>query len=78
MIETSTSEQVDELIEVLSAAWKGGFKTKSNLARKRATTVSAASERSLITTRTGPSSYGEVFFITPKGLDVLWAFQGIT
>lgn len=36
-----------------------------------------ATERNLITTRIGPSVYGNKHLITPQGLSVLWSLKGL-
>jgi len=67
----------DVLGEVLNIAWTGRFTTKSDNARLHADVIPAALERGLITTRVGAATYGREYLITPKGLTVLWAIQGI-
>lgn len=66
------------LIEILDKAWQGGIKSRSDLARKRAEVISMATERGLVTTRVGPSTYTDTHLITPQGLEVLWSLRGIT
>lgn len=66
------------LVEVLDKAWQGGFKSRSDLARTRAEVISMATERCLITTRVGPSTYTDTHLITPQGLEVLWSLRGLT
>ena len=72
-----TPTTTDALAEVLNIAWTGRFTTKSDNARNYADTIPAALERGLITTRVGAAVYGRDYLITPKGLTVLWAIQGI-
>ena len=67
----------DELANVLNIAWQGRFTTKSDNARKYADVIPAAIQRGLVTTRVAASTYGREYLITPKGLTVLWAIQGI-
>lgn len=69
--------RISSLTEILDAAWRGGFTTKSTIAREHADTIAAAQERNLITVRVGPSTRGRTFYITPNGLTVLWAIKGI-
>jgi hypothetical protein len=66
------------LVEVLDKAWQGGIKSRSDMARARAEVISMATERSLLTTRVGPSTYTDTHLITPSGLEVLWSLRGLT
>lgn len=71
-------DHLGALVATLDNAWQGGFTARSDWHRENAEVVAMATERGLITTRTGPSIYGNVHLITPKGLDVLFNLKGIT
>jgi hypothetical protein len=72
-----TLPHLEVLVDLLDRAWRGGFSTKSNIAKAHATVVSMATERGLITTRVGPNLFGNQHYITPHGLTVLWSLKGI-
>jgi hypothetical protein len=69
---------LDALLVLLDHAWQGGFTSKSDMARHFAPAVAMATERNLITTRIGPSIYGNKHLITPQGLTVLWSLKGLS
>ena len=73
---TTTSDTPGQkLIDVLWAAWGGGFSTKSNFARDYADYVAVAASSGLITTHiTGPT-FGRFWLIAPKGLERLWLIK---
>lgn len=66
------------LVQVLDKAWQGGIRSRSDLARQRAEVISMATERAMLTTRIGPSTYTDTHLITPSGLEVLWSLRGLT
>jgi hypothetical protein len=69
---------LEALVTLLDRAWRGGFTSRSDLARECADVVAMATERSLITTRVGPNVYSNKHLITPEGLRVLWSLRGLT
>lgn len=69
---------LEALVNLLDAAWQGGFTAKSDRAREHAAVVSMATERNLLTTRIGPNQYSNRHLITPQGLTVLWSLKGLT
>lgn len=68
---------LEGLLEVLDVAWQCGFTSRSDVARENAEVVAMATERDLITTRIGPSTYGNKHLITPSGLQTLWVLKGL-
>lgn len=58
----------EQIAEVLEKAWQGGFKTKSNFARKRANEVGVCASLGLITTKIKGFSFGTTWYITEKGI----------
>lgn len=62
-----------DLTATLRAAWRGGFKVKSDFARENAHTVAAAACLGLITTQSLPrgDTFGRTWLITAKGLSQL-------
>lgn len=61
---------MNELIaRVLEKAWRGGFKTKSNFARRYATEVALCASLGLLSTRIKGTTFGTTWFITKQGLE---------
>lgn len=60
-----------DLEKVLNRAWKGGFSTKSDFARRYANEVAACASLGYITTYTRRNTYGNIWLITSIGLEVL-------
>ncbi len=57
--------------DILRAAWRGGFSTKSNYARAHADLVAAAASTGLITTKLAATKFGRNWLITKTGLEIL-------
>lgn len=57
---------------MIEQAWRGGFSTKSDFARKDAIHVGVAASLGLISTRLGPDTFGTTWHATPRGLRALW------
>lgn len=57
---------------ILGKAHKGGFKTKSNFARKYANEVAIAASIGLITTRLNGVNFGTTWYITKQGLETFY------
>lgn len=60
---------MDNVAEVLQKAWRGGFKTKSNFARKHANEIAMCSSLGLITTTLGNRQFSNEWFITKTGME---------
>ncbi len=59
-------------LKVLEHAWRDGFTTRCDYARKNAEAVAAAACLGLITTRMTDNAYGCKWHITPRGCEVLF------
>lgn len=71
---TPTDKPTKQLRAVLEKAHRSPFRTKSNFAREQTDTLAAAASCGLITTQTGPRTFGTTWLITRKGLDLLNEF----
>jgi hypothetical protein len=60
-----------DIQKVLQRAWRGGFSTKSDFARRYANEVAACASLGYITTKVKRLTYGNQWFITNLGLEVL-------
>lgn len=56
---------------VLEKAWRGGFTTKSDFARRFANQVAVAASLGYITTQVRGFSFGSTWLITKDGLSIL-------
>lgn len=65
------------MIDLLTRALEGPFKTKSNFARDNADLVAMAASDGFITTRLAAGLYDRVWHITPLGLSHLYTLKGI-
>ena len=62
---------------VLARAWRGGgISTKSNFAREYADQIAVAASLGLITSQVSLDVFARAWFITPKGMDLLWDMEG--
>lgn len=59
------------IYNVLERAWKGGFSTKSDFARKHANEVAVCASLGYITTKEKPKTFSNVWRITNPGLEIL-------
>lgn len=70
----------EELVEVLRKAWIEPFTTRCDFARGHAEVLAVAAHLRYVTTLTEPTydgaRFGNVWRITPKGLDALWRWKG--
>ena len=64
-------------IDIIRAAWEGGFTTKSDLARTRADEVAVCACKGFITTQVNSKEFGSVWRPTPAGLRELFIYEGI-
>lgn len=64
------------MIELLSRALEGPFKTKSNFARENADMVAMAASDGFISTRQAAGLYSRKWYITPTGLSHLYMLTG--
>lgn len=62
----------DDTKSVLLTAYLSGFSTKSNLAREQATHVACAASLGLITTAMPDGRFGNIWRITPKGIQMFF------
>lgn len=66
----------DDTKTVLIAAYLNGFSTKSNMARKQATHVACAASLGLITTALPDGTFGNIWRVTPRGIEVFFVNEG--
>lgn len=68
----------EELIDVLTEAWKRGFTVQSNFAREQAEVVAMAASLGFITTRVMPTVFSRNWQITSIGLSWLESQVGLS